>query len=235
MTVSQLQNWLKLAIIMCAAGMFSMMFPLESMGHDHGEIKETKVSEETLASAETASPEVCVQTLHDTLLKAMKLGKDAPCSKRYQLLEPFIEKLFDFSLTSRLVLGKYWKELSPEKRSEFVTAFRHMSTAIYAQRFQNYSGEQFRISETIRQKKNRCTVRTFIITSEGKSIPLDYTCVRHGNQWRIVTVTAQGVNDLAMKKSEYTNFLKDHSIDELIGFIEEQALKCTSETQSVKK
>jgi ABC-type transporter MlaC component len=41
-----------------------------------------------------------------------------------------------------------------------------------------------------------------------------------------VTVTAKGVNDLALKRSEYTSFLKDKSLDELISFLKEQAMKC---------
>ncbi len=193
------------------------------------------VDHDANATVVTASPEACVQSLHDALLSAMKLGEDASCGRRYEMLEPVLNKLFDFELTSRLVLGRYWKKLSPEKRKEFVKAFSRMSTAVYAERFKGFAGEDFRIVETVRQRKNRSTVKSIIITSKGEKIPLDYTCVLHGSSWKIVTVTARGVNDLAMKRSEYTSYLKNHTIDELISFVNEQVLKCTGKKTPDKR
>jgi len=178
------------------------------------------------ASADTSTPESCVESLHAALLDAMKMGDGAACMQRYRYLEPVISELFDFSLTSRLALGRYWKELSPEKRREFVHAFSAMSIATYAERFSGFSNEEFRTVETIQIKKNRVMVKTILTTSKGEEIPLDYTCVLSGEKWKIVTVTAKGVNDLALKRSEYTSFLKDRSIDELISFLREQTLKC---------
>ncbi len=176
-------------------------------------------------------PEECVNRLHEALIKAMKLGGEVPCSRRYAVLEPVIKDLFDFPLTSRLVLGRYWKGLDQEKRRKFVNAFATMSTATYADRFREYSGEKFKTVDTIMIKKHRALVKTLLITSKGEEIPLDYSCVLSGNTWKIVTVTAKGVNDLAIKRAEYTNFLKDRSIDQLISFLEEQAQRCAG-TQS---
>ena len=181
---------------------------------------------ETPAAPSNSTPESCVESLHSALLNAMKLGDNVPCSERYTMLEPVLDQLFDFSLTSRLVLGRYWKKLTPEKQQEFVSAFKTMSIATYAERFSGFSNEKFKTVETRQIKKNRVVVKTILITSKGEEISLDYTCVLSDDQWRIVTVTAKGVNDLALKRSEYTSFLKDKSIDELISFLDEQAEKC---------
>ncbi len=176
-------------------------------------------------------PEECVNSLHEALIRAMKLGDKVPCSRRYTVLEPVIKDLFDFPLTSRLVLGRYWKGLDQEKRRQFINAFAAMSTATYADRFSGYSGEKFKTVDTVMIKKHRTLVKTLLITSKGEEIPLDYSCVLSGNTWKIVTVTAKGVNDLAIKRSEYTSFLKDKSIDQLISFLKEQAQRCV-ETHS---
>jgi len=140
-----------------------------------------------------------------------------------------LDKLFDFTLTSRLGLGRYWKKLTPEKQQAFVRAFAAMSIATYAERFHRFNNEEFRTVETKELRPDRVVVRTVLITSKGEKIPLDYTCVLSGRNWRIVTVAAKGVNDLAMKRSEYTSFLKNKSIDDLIAFIREQVDKCNSD------
>jgi phospholipid transport system substrate-binding protein len=75
-------------------------------------------------------------------------------------------------------------------------------------------------------------VKTVLITSKGEEIPLDYTCVLSEGGWRIVTVTAKGVNDLALKRSEYTDFLRDKPVDALISFLMEQTTKCHASAQA---
>ncbi len=180
------------------------------------------------ASPDTSTPQACVESLHNVLLETMKTGDETSCAERYKRLEPVLGQLFDFTLTSRLALGRNWKKLTPEKQQQFVRAFAAMSIATYAERFDGFNNEKFKTVETKELRPDRKVVRTVLITSKGEEIPLDYTCVLSDKSWRIVTVTAKGVNDLAMKRSEYTSFLKEKPIDDLIAFLMEQANKCDS-------
>ena len=177
-------------------------------------------------TTEAESPDTCVDMLHQTLIQAMKLGETTACARRYRLLEPALSNLFNFDLTCRLVLGRHWKKLTPDKKKEFVDAFSTMSIATYADRFNDYANEKFIITGTKQIKKNRAVVKTVLVTSKGEEIPLDYICVNKNGIWKIVTVAARGVNDLALKKAEYTSFLKTKNIDALITFLKRQAEKC---------
>lgn len=173
------------------------------------------------------SPDACVDRLHQVLVQVMKLGETTPCTERYRILEPVLNDLFNFHLTCRLVLGRNWKRIATDKKKEFIRAFSAMSIATYADRFDDYNNEQFIIIGTRQVKKNRAIVKTVLVTSKGEEISLDYTCVNRDGRWQIVTVTAKGVNDLALKKAEYTSFLKKKDIDALIAFLKAQAEKCT--------
>jgi phospholipid transport system substrate-binding protein len=45
---------------------------------------------------------------------------------------------------------------------------------------------------------------------------LDYLLHRPGNQWLIVNVIAQGVSDLALKRADYSAFLKSKGYEALL-------------------
>ncbi len=216
-------SWISPVLLMLIAAYLPSALCL---GADPASINPVAGQKTVNIKTDISTPESCVESLHAALLQIMKLGDSVSCAERYDILEPVLTDIFDFSLTSRLVLGRYWRKLTPEKRLEFVHAFTTMSIATYAERFSSYSHEKFSTISIKQIKNNRVMVKTVLITSKGEEIPLDYTCVLSKDGWRIAAVTAKGVNDLALKRSEYTDFLKDKPIDDLISFLRKQADRC---------
>jgi phospholipid transport system substrate-binding protein len=45
---------------------------------------------------------------------------------------------------------------------------------------------------------------------------------KKGDNWRIINIIANGVSDLALKRSEYTSVLKREGFDDLIAKINEK-------------
>ncbi len=157
-----------------------------------------------------------VENLHMTLLTVMKDGPQIGYKGRYDRLEPLIRASFDLPLISKTVLGRYWEALNQEQRSKFIETFSDLSIATYAGNFDSYSGERFK---TIAEKEvsgGRIMVQTQLIKSDGGEIPLDYIFHQVDHQWRIINVIAEGVSDLALKRAEYSVFLKDKGLDALL-------------------
>ncbi len=175
-----------------------------------------------------------VENLHQLLIKSMKLGSNATCTKRYELLAPFIEKNFDFPFISRIVLGrKHWKQMDEETKKRFITAFANMTIATYARRFDSYSGQRFETVSSHRDRRGFMIVKAVLIKPDGDKIDFTYVCRKTGdNKWKIVSVSAKGVNDLSVKRADYNSFLKNHSIDELINKLLEQAQKCLGDNKT---
>ncbi|RUM91665.1 MAG: hypothetical protein DSZ23_01435 [Thermodesulfatator sp.] len=184
------------------------------------------------ASNSTAVP--LVEGLHELLLQSMKAGESMTCSQRYERLEPYILKAFDFPLICRIVLGRHWKELDKAKREEFIKVFSRMTVATYASRFDAWSGESFKTIYAGMDKKGHFRVETFLVKKNGEKISLDYACRRSGDDWKIVSVSARGVNDLSVKRAAYASYLKEHSIDELMAKLEKYAKKCLENSEKRK-
>ena len=157
-----------------------------------------------------------VGKLHSTLLAVMKVGDKIGYQGRYAQLTPVIKSSFDMPFISRAVLGKYWESLDNEQRSSFVEAFTQMTIATYAANFESYSGEYFRMIPEKEAGGGRILVQSQLIKSDGGRVQLDYLLHRTSNQWRIVNIIAEGVSDLALKRADYSAFLKSNGFETLL-------------------
>lgn len=174
------------------------------------------------ASAGNQGATGIVERFHSTLLAVMKDGEKIGYQGRYGRLEPVIKSSFDMPFISRTVLGKYWESLNNEQRSRFVEAFTRLSTATYAANFDSYSGEHFKMIPEKETDGGRILVQSTLIKSDGGQVQLDYLLHRTGNQWRIVNIIAEGVSDLALKRADYSAFMKSKGFEALLKKLSEK-------------
>jgi len=174
------------------------------------------------ASAADRDATEVVEKLHAALMAAMKDGDKIGYQGRYDQLAPVIKSTFDMPFVSKTMLGKYWETFNSEERSKFIEAFTELSTATYAANFDRYSGERFK---TISEKEaggGRILVQTQLIKADGGQVRLDYLLHRTGTDWRVVNVIAEGVSDLALKRADYSAFLKSKGFEALIKKLKEK-------------
>ncbi len=180
------------------------------------------------------TPAQLVEKLHAALLASMQSGDRLSCAQRFEALLPVVRASFDFAFIARLAVGRHWRSLTDAQRRALTTALTRMSAATYARNFDSFSGQRFETLETRQPKETKAVVKTLLITAREK-VDLDYICRKTKNGWKIVSVSARGVNDLSMKRAEYTHFLKDHDIAALIEKIDAKTDKCTRDQGSSEK
>ena len=167
------------------------------------------------------APAAIISQLHETLLSVMQKAGELDYASRYRVLEPIITTGFDTPLIVKVILSRYWTELTPQQQSDFVALFRRLSVATYASRFNGYDRESF--SELSREALNRgrLLIRTELTRPDKKPVRLDYLMHKADDgQWRIISVIANGVNDLSLKRAEYAVVIKERGFDALVADIE---------------
>ena len=175
----------------------------------------------TVTLAQGNPPTGTVERLHATLLEAMRGGETLGFSGRYALLEPIVLELFDFESIARIVTGSTWKNLSEAQRAEFTDVFGQLSVATYASNFADFSGESFVTLETT-EKRGATIVRTALEKADGERVSLNYMLRKNDNGWHIISVVAQGVSDLSLKRAEYGAVISDSGFDSLLNQIKEK-------------
>lgn len=171
----------------------------------------------TLARAADPAAPTTVEQFHETLLKIMRNADSLGFSGRYDTLKPVVEDNFDTPLIAKVILGRHWESLNDDQKQQFIDIFNELSIATYASRFSSYDGEDFEYLGTESLNKQRVLVRTRMTKPDDDDVKFDYLMHQRDGKWYIMSIVAQGVNDLSMKRAEYTAIMESRGFDGLVA------------------
>jgi phospholipid transport system substrate-binding protein len=164
-----------------------------------------------------------VRSLYDTLLSAMRSGPSIGATGRYQYIEPVVSRVFDVPLMARLAVGPQWASLTEAQRQQVTQAFTRYIAAVYAERFDSYSGERLQVTG-VQPSASGSIITSQIIKSDGKPVNINYLMRDNGGQWQIADVYLDGtISELATRRSEFASILRSRGIDGLIQSLNTKA------------
>ena len=184
--------------------------------------------------AETAvanEPSEVIKNLQSSLVEVMKDGETLGYQGRYEKLEPIVVGCHDIPYVARILVGKYWKTFDDQQKAKLVKTFRQLSIATYADRFNGYAGETFTLTSQKELPRGKVLVETKFTKSDGQPIQFNYVLRKTGDQWKIVSISVDGVSDLALKRAEYMSLVKNDGYPALIGKMENQIKKYANGTK----
>jgi len=177
---------------------------------------------ETETTKEVSARQV-VEGFQAVLLDVMKQGKELGFSGRYDKLDVAIRNSHDLTKIARIVVGREWKKLTEEQQTKLVKVFAHLSISAYAYNFKEYGGESFRFVGEEKTARGGVIIHSLLVIPDDKDVKFDYMLKKKANSWKIINIIANGVSDLALKRSEYTSVLKRQGFDTLIAKIVEKS------------
>lgn len=176
------------------------------------------------ASALAAGPSAreVVEKFQADLIEVMKNGKTLGYAGRYDKLLSPVSESHDLVKIARVVVGKEWEKLTGEQQDKLVDVFSKLSVASYAHNFKEYGGEAFAFESEEQTTRGGVVVHYVFKVPDEKSHKFDYWLKEKGDSWRIINIIADGVSDLALRRSEYTTILQREGFDVLIAKINEK-------------
>jgi len=169
-----------------------------------------------------ATAKQIVEKFQAELIAVMKNGKQLGYAGRYEKLNDSVANSHDLTKIARIVVGKEWEKLTEEQQQKLVDVFSRLSIASYAHNFKDYSGESFEFDSEEETARGGVVVHSHLVIPNDKPVKFDYMLKEKGNSWRIINIIANGVSDLALKRSEYTTILQREGFDALITKINEK-------------
>jgi phospholipid transport system substrate-binding protein len=177
-----------------------------------------------------ASGSETVQGLYNALLGTMKNARSLGQSGRFVQLEPVIRRSFDIPTMARLSVGPEWAKLSEPQRQQVTESFGRYISAIYADRFDSYSGQKLQVTDE-QPATAGVMVRSQIVKANGEPVEVDYLMRRNGETWLISDIYLDGtVSELATRRSEFGAILRAQGIDGLIAALNRKADLLTGTT-----
>ncbi|MDN5870519.1 MAG: ABC transporter substrate-binding protein [Nitrococcus sp.] len=185
------------------------------------------------AGPQSTAPQSPVEVVAQLQQKIVTVWRsDKGFEQRFESLAPVITASHDFATMTRFTLGNRWQELSPAQREQFVAIFRRLSITTYADRFVEYDGERFVQSGHRSLSEDQHLVQTQLWLSDGTRIRLDYLLHQQGGRWTIINVLADGVSELAIKRSEYTAYIRDHGFAALVQELQRKISEMAGEERT---
>lgn len=147
------------------------------------------------------------------ILKNPKLEKQQKGEEIISLMSP----VFDYSLMSRLSLGKTWKKISKSQKDEFTDIFTQKLKDSYVDKLDLYTNELVEILGTEKTKKTRLLLKTQLVGKEKKyEINYKFYKKKTEDNWFIYDVDLLGVSIIQTYRKQFSGFLKEKSFDELL-------------------
>ena len=185
----------------------------------------------TAGAAEMDGPAATVERFHGKLLSVMQRAEELGYRGRYEELEPYINGCFDIPFIANVVLGRYRDQVSEAQKTEFTGLFSRSSSATYASRFDGYGGEEFVEISREPMKRGRVLIRTELRRPDGDPVSLDYLLHEKQGKWYIISVSADGVNDLSLKRAEYAAVIKEKGFNGLVKEILSKIAEMETDTE----
>lgn len=182
------------------------------------------------AGAPAQEPREVIEAFHTTLLDVMKRADTLGYEGRREQLEAALDRIYNLRLMIHWLVGKAaWSELDEPGQARLLSAFKDMTLATYASRFDGYSGQRFQTIEEREGLRNDFLVRTELVDTDGESISLDYLVRQDEGEWKVIDVFFKRISEMATRKSEYTSVIRRNGIDGLIQLLEAKVQEIEAE------
>ena len=127
-----------------------------------------------------------------------------------QRLAAIADQDFDAPRIAQFVLGRYWRTASETERQQFVKAFREYMVQIYASRFRQYGGANFKVLGQ-RQEGNSSMVTTEIDRSNGQApAKVIWQVAKAPSGYKITDVIIEGISQAVTYRQEFSSVIEQH-------------------------
>ncbi len=177
-----------------------------------------------VARAEVA-PEQLVRKTADEILADIKAHRDVYAKDYARLYKMADEKVlphFDFRRMSQWVLGRFWRQATPEQRERFTSEFRDLLVGTYSQALLNYNDQKIVYLPVQRKPDDtEVTVKTEVKQTGGQpNIPIHYSFYKNKDgAWKVYDITIEGVSLVTNYRSVYATKIREKGMDALIAEI----------------
>ncbi len=167
------------------------------------------------ALAET--PKEAVRGVVDEVMRILNdpaLKGPAGRSRRLDLITQAITTRFDFREMAKRSLAAQWTRLSPAQRDEFVSLFKSLLQASYADKFDKYQNEKVAYTGE-NQDDGYAEVRVVVLRANDR-IPLSFRLLQEDSRWMVYDVVIEGVGLVSNYRSQFSRVIRESSYGELV-------------------
>ncbi|HEU4603150.1 MAG TPA: ABC transporter substrate-binding protein [Steroidobacteraceae bacterium] len=177
------------------------------------------------AAAQLGPAELITKVAQDTLkdLDAHRSEYKNDSKKLRALVDKNLLPYFDTNYAGQLVLGKYWRNATPEQRKRFVDGFYQSLLQTYGEALTDFTPDRLKILPYQgNPQDNIATVRSEVRRDDGSKVPVNYSLHKTPEGWKAYDVQISGVSYVKSMRTDFGSEVQQKGLDAVIQRLESQ-------------
>jgi phospholipid transport system substrate-binding protein len=144
----------------------------------------------------------------DIIISAYK-NNNLPNENKFLMVENTINNNFAGTGIAKFVAGKSWNSASKEVKIEYIKLFkRHLALNISSM-MQGYSDQQYQLTNSSYDEKNKVTLIDMEIFSDTGSIQVMWRVKKSKDRYFVIDLLVADISLVVTKRSEFNSMLKN--------------------------
>jgi phospholipid transport system substrate-binding protein len=174
--------------------------------------------------AKADDPSKLVEAVANGMLRDLDADRDAyrkDPSKVSALVDKHLLPVFDTPYSAKFVLGKHWRDATPEQRDRFVKAFYQSLLKNYGSALAEFTSDRLKVFPSqVDSKADSATVRTEVKRSNGEKVSVNYTLHKTPEGWKAYDVVIEGISYVKSFREDFGAEIDQKGIDAVIDRME---------------
>lgn len=133
-------------------------------------------------------------------------------TQKTESFKRLLEDSFDLDAIGRFAAGQYWRQFTPEQKSEYQKLFRRGVVDMYAQRFSEYNGQKLEVtgSRPAGNAANDIVVTSRIVSPDGaEPVPVEWVVQSKGGRHKVLDVIILGTSQSINQRSQFKEIVQN--------------------------
>ncbi|WP_227367979.1 phospholipid-binding protein MlaC [Halomonas sp. M20] len=130
------------------------------------------------------------------------------------LVDDNLKDIADFRYIGASVMGRYFRNATPEQRSRFVKTFRNTLIDTYAKGLVTFDYRDLRVLDSQGEASgDQASVDMEVVATDGQVYPVSYSLRQSDGQWKVVNVIVNGINLGLTFRNQFDQAMRDNNRD----------------------
>jgi phospholipid transport system substrate-binding protein len=176
------------------------------------------------------APDALVKQASDRILDRLRQDpslKSGDQGRIQQAIDELIVPYVDFDKTTRLAVGRYWRQATPDQQAQLVKSFRNMLVRTYSGSLANSTGQTHVDIKPLRADPGATdvVVHTTVTDGQREPVPVDYRLGKTPQGWKIYDLNVLGVWFIENYRNQFGPIVSQSGIDGLIKALNDRNAK----------
>jgi phospholipid transport system substrate-binding protein len=135
----------------------------------------------------------------------------------YELVDEVLLPHVDMERVSSLILGRHWRQATPEQRQGFMREFKRMLVRTYATALHEVDAWEIRFPPSRGEpRESGFLVQTQLVRAGAQPVAVDYQMHLRDGRWRAYDVKIEGISLITNYRSSFARLIQTRGMDGLI-------------------